>query len=54
MFNLVKRIQDGDISIGEMMDIYKRATDPIIINAIRVQLHSYCPNMSFSDKDGIY
>lgn len=53
MFNLVKRINDGEISIGEMMDIYKRATDPIIINAIRVQLHSYCPNMSFSDKDGI-
>ena len=53
MFNLVKRIQDGDISVGEMMVIYKKTTDPTIINAIQVQLHSYCPNMSFSDKDGI-
>ena len=33
MFNLVKRIQDGDISVGEMMVIYKKTTDPIIINA---------------------
>ena len=25
MFNLVKRIQDGDISVGEMMVIYQTA-----------------------------